>query len=293
MQGDKQLSTSLFTLHLAQTYDFQTQIKKQCKINLPQARIMLDLAWVDGMSTTRAICSRCEMNPSNVATALSSLERDGYVTRSECSDDRRIICVSVTEAGKDLIEKIDEVLSSCITNWWRPLGIESQNFLTDCCLKIVQKVQEELRITNGEISFDTVYLASIFRCNIELDRALAAEKLKQNEFRILEVIYDKEDGLLSGSISSLLLMRLSTVTRTVDALVARKLAVRTRDREDRRATRVAITDEGRELVERIIPALNNVYFQELLPMEEEAQAMYLACAKHIVETMRHTFAPIS
>ncbi len=46
-------------------------------------------------------------------------------------------------------------------------------------------------------------------------------------------------------------MEMSTMTRAVDGLVAKKLVTRTTDRADRRSKRIRITAKGRTILERI------------------------------------------
>ena len=78
-------------------------------------------------------------------------------------------------------------------------------------------------------------------------------KLSPSQFNILNLLSDQPDGCAQIDLSRSLIMHRSNVTGLVDRLEARGL-VRRRDSEnDRRAYRVVLTPEGRQLIHEILP----------------------------------------
>ena len=84
----------------------------------------------------------------------------------------------------------------------------------------------------------------------------AAWDLSVHQYNVLRIVYvGDEGGVAVGDVGARLISRASDVTRLVDRLVKRGLLERSRDERDRRVVRVALTDEGRDLVEALHPAL--------------------------------------
>jgi DNA-binding MarR family transcriptional regulator len=77
--------------------------------------------------------------------------------------------------------------------------------------------------------------------------------LSPSQFNILNLVVDLPDGINQAELSRQLLMHRSNVTGLVDRLEARRLVQRRDQEGDRRAYRVVLTPEGRELVKRILP----------------------------------------
>ena len=77
--------------------------------------------------------------------------------------------------------------------------------------------------------------------------------LSPSQFNILNVLLDAPEGRSQVELSRELLMHRSNVTGLVDRLERRKLLLRRRQPNDRRAYRVALTPAGRRLVIQILP----------------------------------------
>jgi DNA-binding MarR family transcriptional regulator len=76
------------------------------------------------------------------------------------------------------------------------------------------------------------------------------------EYDVLATLYRAGDpgGLSGKALIRASLITSGAITNRVDKLVARGLVERRTDPSDRRSMLVALTDEGRELVERVTPA---------------------------------------
>jgi len=86
-----------------------------------------------------------------------------------------------------------------------------------------------------------------------INRPLAQFGLTTSQFGVLEAVWHL--GPLShGDISRKLLKSSGNVTTVIDNLAKRGLVRREGDERDRRVSRVALTEAGRSLLERIFPA---------------------------------------
>jgi DNA-binding MarR family transcriptional regulator len=83
----------------------QTQIR---------AMYRLDVA---GESTAGDLAKAAELSPASVSAMLDHLERDGIVERTRSESDRRVVVVSLTEAGRALLAEKRER--------WRARGREA------------------------------------------------------------------------------------------------------------------------------------------------------------------------
>ncbi len=86
-----------------------------------------------------------------------------------------------------------------------------------------------------------------------INRPLAEHALTTSQFGVLEAIWHL-GPLTHGEVGRKLLKSSGNVTVVIDNLVRRGLVRRVRDEHDRRVSRVALTDAGSELLQRVFPA---------------------------------------
>jgi DNA-binding MarR family transcriptional regulator len=79
-------------------------------ITLERARIMWQL--VEAPRRSGEIAQRCALTPASVSELVDSLERDGYVRRSEDRNDRRVVVVEITARGRREIERVGELMTA-------------------------------------------------------------------------------------------------------------------------------------------------------------------------------------
>ena len=79
-------------------------------ITLERARILWQL--VESPRRSGEIAQRCALTPASVSELVDSLERDGYVRRSEDRNDRRVVVVEITARGKREIERVGELMTA-------------------------------------------------------------------------------------------------------------------------------------------------------------------------------------
>jgi MarR family transcriptional regulator, 2-MHQ and catechol-resistance regulon repressor len=100
-------------------------------------------------------------------------------------------------------------------------------------------------------------LESLLRAEAQVRRRLSAdlerEGLSASGFSVLVVLSTAGGELELRALRNRLRTSKANATEVVSTLVARGLVVRTRLRHDRRAASVALTDLGREMVDRLFP----------------------------------------
>ena len=77
-------------------------------ITLERARILWQL--VEAPRRSGELAQRCALTPASVSELVDSLERDGFVRRSEDRTDRRVVVVEITARGRREIERVGELM---------------------------------------------------------------------------------------------------------------------------------------------------------------------------------------
>lgn len=105
-----------------------------------------------------------------------------------------------------------------------------------------------------------------------LSAKLAAHDLTMSQFGVLEVLYHL-GPLCQRDLGKKLLKSGGNITLVIDNLERRGLVERIRDRRDRRYVSVHLTEAGRALIEKVLPAHVAAIVEELSvlsPREQEA-----------------------
>lgn len=98
------------------------------------------------------------------------------------------------------------------------------------------------------------------------------------------------DGLLIGELTVYAVVEYSTLSRALDGLEKEGLARREPDKEDQRATRVFLTEAGRETFERFWPRMAETYAQMFDGISSQERRAFEATLKKILRNVRiHDF----
>ena len=82
--------------------------KHQIEINPAQGRIMFVL-WRDDNIPIQELAKKTSLSKTTLTSMLDRLEIMGYITRVPSNEDRRKICIKLTEKDKSLHEKYQQV----------------------------------------------------------------------------------------------------------------------------------------------------------------------------------------
>ena len=96
-------------------------------MTLERARILWQL--VDSPRRSGEIAQRCALAPASVSELVDSLERDGFVRRSEDRNDRRVVVVEITARGRREIERVGELMTAPVAKIIASLSAEKRSRL--------------------------------------------------------------------------------------------------------------------------------------------------------------------
>lgn len=145
----------------------------------------------------------------------------------------------------------------------------------------------------GEIGLDNFapYLMNriMGRYNASLREEMTKHGLSTPKIRSLAVLA-MIDGILIGELAVYAVVEHSTLTRALDGLEQDGLALRKRDPDDARATRIFITSEGRRVFEKLWPRMAEFYAEMFKDIPEEERRAFTATLQKILQNIRvHNF----
>ncbi len=96
-----------------------------------------------GSLTQGNVSTKVLKSGSNVTTVIDNLERDGLVRRERHDQDRRVIYVHLTEAGKRKIEAVLPGHVAALVEEFSVLTVKEQETLGELCKKLGKGRQRE------------------------------------------------------------------------------------------------------------------------------------------------------
>jgi DNA-binding MarR family transcriptional regulator len=91
---------------------------------------------VQGEATAGELAKAAELSPASVSTMLDHLERDGIVERSRAEHDRRVVVVTLTASGRELLARKREA--------FRARGAQALEGMTDEQLQAAAEVMHRM-----------------------------------------------------------------------------------------------------------------------------------------------------
>lgn len=85
--------------------DFADLYRAEFGLSIPEWRVLAHLAQ-SGAVSVREIHARVDMDKSKVSRAAARLEASGLIEKREHATDRRLLDMSLTAAGRDLVGRI-------------------------------------------------------------------------------------------------------------------------------------------------------------------------------------------
>lgn len=89
--------------------DFSRRYREEFGLSIPEWRVLAHLAQAKEPLSVREIHQRVDMDKSKISRAAARLERNGLVTKRENPQDRRLVDLELTEAGRDLYAAITPI----------------------------------------------------------------------------------------------------------------------------------------------------------------------------------------
>jgi len=74
---------------------------------------LLTTIWVGGPQEVRSLARKLRLSKPSITSAIGTLERAGLVRRERSTDDKRLVSVTLTAAGRRLVRKAQSALHRC------------------------------------------------------------------------------------------------------------------------------------------------------------------------------------
>jgi DNA-binding MarR family transcriptional regulator len=114
-------------------------------LTLERARVLWQLT--EGPRRSGDLAHRCVLTPATLSELVDSLERDGFVRRSEEPGDRRVVVVELTARGRREIERFGELMTALVAKVLVTLSSEKRGrvaaALTDLQQALSQAADKE------------------------------------------------------------------------------------------------------------------------------------------------------
>ncbi len=107
----------------------------------PEQNLIMMLLWENDGLTQNELVKRLNKDKTNIARMASSLEKKGFIKRSECPNDRRSVKLFLTECGKELgtsVIPIAEQFNEIVRN-----GLSDEELLE--LERLLSKITENVR----------------------------------------------------------------------------------------------------------------------------------------------------
>jgi len=116
-------------------------------LNQSQVAALIHLDRIDELSQTD-LAARLGMRKAAAGTLIDGLEGKGLVERERSRDDRRLQLVSITDAGRGVVEEVDRMAEALGTRLRQGISREERNQLVG----ILQRLRANLREMEKEAS---------------------------------------------------------------------------------------------------------------------------------------------
>ncbi len=97
---------------------------------------VLEMVYHLGPLSLGEISAKLLKSTGNITVVIDNLEKNGFAVRERDQQDRRIIRVSLTSKGRELIEKVFPYHVEAITKQMKVLSKEEQQTLADLCKRL-------------------------------------------------------------------------------------------------------------------------------------------------------------
>ena len=264
-------------------------VTERAGISLSQYRLLLRLlaANNDNGQTAKALSEELGLSPSSVTSALNDLESLGAAQRREDGRDRRVVRVSITDSGADLIAKVDPALCQLAHEFW---SVYDDNELAmtkrDSASTVLERRLGYMKIDG--ISVENAYIDSSLVTLASLNAHMRRANISLNEYRVLHLLSRYEQGLRVKDLSRRLLLRSNEVCVAASKLEEHGRLERVKLPSDRRATCFTITERGTEKLRRMTPAIIDSLQNDITELSENAFDLYDSIANKILAQYRQS-----
>ena len=123
------------------------------------------------------------------------------------------------------------------------------------------------------------------RYNAALQEEMSKLGLTTPQMRSLAVL-SVRDGILIRELAVYAVVQQSTLSRGLDTLAQNGLVLRQPDPDDSRATRIFLTDAGREAFRRLWPHMSDAYHAMFVGIEGDEKQAFIGTLQKVLKNIR-------
>ena len=120
-----------------------------------------------------------------------------------------------------------------------------------------------------------------------LDAKLGVYGLNRTQRRIISFILSKNNFMTPTELSKLSLLTIDTINKSIDNLDKMGLTRSYRSRKDRRVRRVVLTDNGLEMIEKILPLRYQTFSQVMSCFGEAEMQVFFDYIQRLIDQISH------
>lgn len=113
--------------------------------------VVLMTLWISGPRETRELAAVLRVTRGAIVGSVNTLERRGLVRRIRSKIDRRLVTVELTEAGLDVVSRVQKDWRALEVEVTRGLTVEEQRTLASLCRKMAAGARAMRSDRNGHI----------------------------------------------------------------------------------------------------------------------------------------------
>lgn len=194
----------------------------------------------DGIRTT-AIADALKLKFSSVAAVVETLAQRKLIDRSDDPHDKRIVHLSITNEGTELLEHIDKTLLGHLKKRWSQLN---------------KHQLDRILIDLDRVHLTSEYITSVEIPYLDTEAILRKMGLSYTQFLILYQL-EQKGTQRPKDLSAGLNHKPATVSLAMNGLERKGLIARSRSDNARSVMNIELTDEGRELLEESLNLLDD------------------------------------
>jgi DNA-binding MarR family transcriptional regulator len=115
--------------------DAESVMQRAEKVSWPSFRVLF-IVWVYGEIEARSIARIAGVTRQTVSSVLATVQRYGYVERDKADNDRRLIRVRLTDAGRSAVRHAFALHNQVEARLFARLTTDEQQQLTDLLIKL-------------------------------------------------------------------------------------------------------------------------------------------------------------
>ena len=119
-------------------------IRNNTSLKRVEIEVIFFLSRFPGHNTMKDICNHLQMNKGHISTALDSLNKQGYLTQQQDTNDRRYVHYSLTNKATEIVEQMEIVWEKMTKRVMEGLNKEEIEIFEHVASRIGENIEQML-----------------------------------------------------------------------------------------------------------------------------------------------------